>query len=253
MLGREGCVFYMLSKYGVNHRRKWTWGKLAVLGTACVLALCGMLVGPEASPASALPQEAEFCVVIDPGHGGADGGAVGIHGEIEKEINLTISKDLRDFLTLAGVETRMTREDDRSIHDEGSDTLREQKKSDIRNRAALMEQVQNGIAVSIHQNHFSDSRYGGAQMFYGVKNSQSPLLAQFIQQSFVSRLQPENQRQIKEGPESVYLLQHVSIPVVLVECGFLSNEEEASRLAEEAYQAQTAFAVFCGIVEYLES
>ncbi|MGI5959277.1 MAG: N-acetylmuramoyl-L-alanine amidase [Massiliimalia sp.] len=241
----------MLSKWSMSRRRNLTAGKLTVLCMACVFAVCYAVLKPQPQEAVSLGvQKRTPSVVIDAGHGGADGGAVGVHGEIEKEINLAISKDLRDFLALCGFETTMTREDDRSIHDKDCDTLKEQKRSDIHNRAQIMEESKGAVAVSIHQNHFTDSRYGGAQMFYGVKNQESAVLAQFIQKSFVSRIQPENQRMIKEGPESVYLLQNVSCPIVLAECGFLSNEEESALLADETYQAEAAFAVFCGIVEY---
>lgn len=236
-------------------RKQLTKGKILVFAIVGVFAVIYMISVVYQShiieqPANASVKSAPRQIVIDAGHGGADGGAVGVNGEVEKEINLKIALTLRDMLESVGFETIMTREEDISIHDKKYEKLSQQKTSDIKNRLKIIEEYPQGICVSIHQNHFSEEKYHGAQMFYGVKNPQSPLIAQFIQQSFVNHLQPDNQRQIKEGTNSIYLLKNATVPIVLVECGFLSNEEEGAMLSNEEYQQKTAFAVFCGIIEY---
>ena len=130
---------------------------------------------------------------------------------------------------------------------EGS-TLRERKVSDIKNRLTCIEQAD--VAVSIHQNKFSQSKYHGAQMFYGVQNTQSSVLAQTVRSSVTSLLQPDNKRELKKGEDTVYLLKHATVPLVLVECGFLSNEQECAKLKTRDYQRQMAFAVAGGICSY---
>ena len=234
-------------------RNQLTKVKIGILAVVCFCAMLSALL-QEHWKVGFLPvggkNKSVACVVIDAGHGGPDGGAVGIHGEIEKEINLEIAKELRDFLTLSGIEVVMTREEDISIHDKSAKGIAKQKASDIRNRLELMEKHPDALVVSIHQNHFTQEKYHGAQMFYGKNNPNSEVAAQSIQDAFVKYLQPDNQRQIKPGTKSVYLLEHATVPIVLVECGFLSNGEEAVLLNQKEYQEKIAFTVYCGIVNF---
>ena len=187
-------------------------------------------------------------IVLDPGHGGMDGGAIGSGGVVEKDLNLEIALRLRDFLTLSGYEVRMTRDSDRSIHDEGLTSVREQKRSDMHNRLKLMENCGDAVVLSIHQNQFAQSRYSGAQMFYGRQNPESRALAQSIQSAF-RQLQPDNKREIKPGGKELYLLWECSQPIVLVECGFISNPEECAALQDAGYQCRVAFAVLAGLLQ----
>lgn len=189
-------------------------------------------------------------VVIDPGHGGADGGCVSINGKCEKDINLNISLSLRDILTIMGFEPQCTRESDVSIHSDGIEGLGKQKKSDMDNRLALFNKNDNAIAVSIHQNQFTDSKYSGAQMFFSPKINGSEKLADIMQKQFVSKLQPENTREIKPVGDELFLLNNSKCPAVMIECGFLSNKEEADKLENEEYQKQVAFTIFGGIAQY---
>lgn len=190
-------------------------------------------------------------VIIDPGHGGFDGGALTNDGFPEKDINLAVSLYLKKILDLWGYNTVITRESDISLEDEGLTTIRQRKKSDIHNRMAVMESIDNSIFVSIHQNHYSVERYSGAQVFYSRNfSSQSAVLAENIQESIVSMLQSHNTRLVKECGDSVYLMYNAAKPAVLVECGFLSNNEEAELLKTDAYRRKMAYCIAIGIQDY---
>ena len=189
-------------------------------------------------------------IILDPGHGGVDGGAQA-NGVSEKEVNFTISLQLRDLLSAQGFRVIMTREDDRSIHDEGITQISRQKRSDLYNRLAIIEDHPEAIFVSIHQNKFEQASSRGAQIFFSPNNPESQKLAQSIQETFVSLLQPENTRQIKQAENNLFLLYEAQIPAVMAECGFLSNPQEASLLQDQTYQQQVAFTIFCGLMDYL--
>ncbi len=173
------------------------------------------------------PVERYNTLIIDPGHGGIDGGATSCTGVLESQINLQIGLRLRDLMHLLGYHTVMTRTTDTSIHTHGN-TIAAQKVSDLKNRVKLVEETPNAIYIGIHQNIFADSRYHGAQVFYGNED-ESKTLAHIIQQ----KLCPA--RQCKPG-EGIYLLQNIHAPGVLVECGFLSNPAEEAKLRDTAYQ-----------------
>lgn len=197
---------------------------------------------------SGMPQRQ---VVVDAGHGGEDGGATA-NGVVEKDINLSISLELADLLENAGFDVVMTRTEDVSIYDENVKSLKAKKRSDILNRLEIANNNPNAIMVSVHQNKFEQSRYSGAQMFYGTENEWSKPLAESIQQSFIDQIQPNNTRVIKPVTSSVYLIHHAQTPAVLVECGFLSNHEEAAKLADDTYQRQVAFTIFTGILSFYQ-
>lgn len=189
-------------------------------------------------------------IIIDAGHGGEDGGAVGVDGTNEKDINLLIALKLNDILTVMGYTTRMVRTEDISIHNQGADTIRERKATDIHNRAAIMEEYENCLYVSIHQNKYDDSSIWGAQIFYSPNDELSKSLAQFIQTSITTQIQPNNKRLIKESGTSIYVLYNATKPAVMVECGFVSNPNELLQLKTEEYQHQMAFSIMSGIINY---
>lgn len=191
-------------------------------------------------------------IIIDAGHGGEDGGTQSAEGVLEKDINLSISLKLNKILTRYGFETVMIRETDKMIYDEGSSTVRSRKSSDLHNRMKIMEQYPDGIFLSIHQNHFPQSKYSGAQVFYCKNQKESSLLADSIQKSIVSSLQKENTRQIKPCTNDVYLIYNAVSTAVMVECGFLSNSDEAAKLSDNTYQYEMALAISKGLVNYLE-
>ena len=190
-------------------------------------------------------------IIIDAGHGGEDGGTQSENGILEKDINLSISLKIEKILTRYGFETVMIRDSDKMIYDEGLSTVRSRKSSDLHNRMDIMKKYPGGIFLSIHQNHFSESKYSGAQVFYCKDQSESSLLAESIQKSIVNDLQQENTRQIKPCTSDVYLIHNAVTTAVMVECGFLSNPKEAERLSDNTYQYEMALAVSKGIVNYL--
>lgn len=192
-------------------------------------------------------------IIIDPGHGGIDGGAIGKNGVVEKDLNLEISLQLRDLLAVSGFSVVMTRDSDISIYDEGSQSVREKKRSDMRNRLKIMEDIPGAMVISVHQNQFEQSKYAGAQMFYGKNNPVSKQLAQNIQTAFSTLLQPDNKREIKPGGKDLYLLWQCDNPIVLVECGFISNPEECANLCDPGYQRQVAFTILAGLLDTMEA
>lgn len=204
-------------------------------------------VRPTMAEATTLPS-----ILLDPGHGGIDGGAVGVNHIVEKDINLSICLIMRDLFQVSGFDVVMTRETDVSIHDEGITGVRKQKTSDLRNRLAIVGKHSNAVFISLHQNKYESGKSRGAQVFYGPKSTQSQKLAQIIQENFVEDLQPDNKRQIKEAGKNLYLMYHAECPSVLVECGFLSNNEDARQLIDPEYQAKVAFTVYRSVMEYLE-
>lgn len=193
----------------------------------------------------------EGYILLDPGHGGADGGAQAADGTLEKDINLAIALPLRDMLTVCGYPVVMTRDTDISIHDPAVKSLREQKISDMKNRLELYESAL--LAVGIHENKFEQSQYFGTQIFYSVNNAASLDLANAIRESVITNLQPQNKRELKKGTKDIYLLHKTEVPAVLVECGFLSNPVERDKLKSTEYQRQMAFAIAGGILAYAQA
>lgn len=147
---------------------------------------------------------------------------------------------------------QVTRDCDKSIHDEGIEGIAAQKSSDMDNRLALFNKNTNAICISIHQNQFTDSKYSGAQMFYASTNKKSESLARSLQNSFVQFLQPENTREIKQCGKELFLCYYSENPTIMAECGFLSNPDEAALLNTEEYQNKVAFTLYSGIMNYLE-
>lgn len=186
-------------------------------------------------------------VILDAGHGGEDGGAIGQNGVIEKDINLAIALQLRDLLTVSGFQVVMVREDDRLICEEDLTGVRNRKRSDLENRLEIFSEYPDGVVLSIHQNRFEVSRYAGAQMFYGKNHPQSQQLARSMQQQFQQLLQPDNQREIKQSGREIWLLWEAENPIVMAECGFLSNPEECEKLTGADYQRQVAFTLLAGL------
>lgn len=197
--------------------------------------------------------EKKGTVVLDAGHGGEDGGAVGINGVMEKDINLAIALQLEKYLKQNNFDVVMIRDGDYSVGDQSLSTISERKKSDTKNRLRTIEETGECIFLSIHQNHFTESKYSGAQVFYSGNREESAVLAECIRQNIVSSLQPENRRENKLAEKSIYLLYNCHVPAVLVECGFLSNLEEAQKLTEEQYQKDMAASIYNGLIDYLQA
>ncbi len=191
-------------------------------------------------------------IIIDAGHGGFDGGATAKDGTIEKDINLKISRYTSEYLNLLGFKTILTREEDVSLEDNPELSIKERKTSDIHNRLKIMEDTENALFISIHQNHYSVEKYSGLQVFYSPQFSdESSVLAQSIQETVTQTIQQENDRQIKKCGNSVYLIYNAVKPAVLVECGFLSNVNETELLKSDDYQMKIAYCISLGILNYV--
>ena len=197
-----------------------------------------------------LNQEAEktgFRVVIDAGHGGRDSGKIAPSGVFEKDINLEISKKLKMFLEAQDVEVIMTRESDEGLH---SPNASNKKVEDMKNRLKVIEGANADIAVSIHQNSFTQEAFRGARVFYYANSKDGKRLSEIIQARLIAGVDPTNTREAK-GNDSYYLLKKTTIPLAIIECGFLSNAAEAKLLSDDYYQEKLAWVIHLGIMQYL--
>ena len=222
---------------------------------ALTLGLCLLIAGSLAAgrhivPAMGSGSAAQPTLVLDAGHGGEDGGAVSASGHKESDINLSIVLRLRDLMAFLGVDAVLTRDADVSIYDPGCGTLREKKVSDLKNRVALVRALDAPMVISVHQNTFIDSRYKGAQVFYrtGELSRQWGESAQDILNAALGN----SGRKAAIIPDSVYLFAHLDCPAILVECGFLSNGEEASLLLTADYQRKLAAALAAAYFHQLQ-
>ena len=190
-----------------------------------------------------------LCVVVDAGHGGDDPGKIGINGAPEKDINLQIAQKLKKYLEAEDVEVVLTRETEDGLYDAHASNKKVQ---DMKNRVQIIEEKKPALTVSIHQNSYHEEYVHGAQVFYYSNSEKGKELAERIQQVMTLELDKDNTRQAKAN-DSYYLLKKTSSPIVIVECGFLSNYEEAQKLASELYQEKVAWAVHLAVLQYLNS
>ena len=188
-------------------------------------------------------------IVLDAGHGGEDGGAVA-NNIIEKDINLSITKELAKIFKATGFNVVMTRNSDNMINTEG-DSIASKKVSDMKNRLEIFNESDNNVVISIHQNKFPQEQYYGAQVFYSCNDESSSLLAESIRDTICDFIQPENNRQCKETTKDIYLLYNSKVPSVIVECGFISNVNEANLLKNKEYQRKIAYSIFIGYLNYM--
>ena len=192
-------------------------------------------------------------VILDAGHGGEDGGAVAADGTNEKDINLQITNRIALLFDLFGIPYRMTRETDELIGDNQLRTIRERKVSDIHRRMDMVNETPNALLLSVHQNFYVSSQFSGTQVFYAKGAAGSEELAESIQHSVASALQPENNRKIKPTEGTVFLLDKAEKTSVMVECGFLSNPDELNRLKDANYQTRLAFYITSGLCEFINN
>ncbi len=189
-------------------------------------------------------------VLIDPGHGGIDAGA-SANEAVEKEINLAVAKFLQEYIETGGGTAYLTRTDDSNTADPNRGKNISQKMSDLKARKADIDEVKADIFVSIHMNKFEQSKYRGAQVFYDKDSDENKTLADEIQQALKDVLKDENTRTAKATGDSIFVLRDNKVPSALVECGFLSNQEEAKLLKSPDYQRKVAWGIYVGIVRYL--
>ena len=199
-----------------------------------------------AAPVRTLPP-----VLIDPGHGGEDGGAVS--GDVlEKHINLAVSHDVADLLRLCGYTVSMTRDTDDALTNEGED-VRKRKYNDMKMRLDLYNATPDNVVVSIHQNKFDAAASHGAQVFYSPNHPNSAVLAEALRKSVTGMLQPDNTRTCKAAGKEIFLLKNARVPAVIVECGFISNRQERELLVTDDYQKQLALATAAGLMNYVNT
>ena len=191
-------------------------------------------------------------VLIDPGHGGVDAGA-SANGAVEKEINLAVAKLLQEYIETGGGIAYLTRSDDSNTADPNRSKNLSQKMSDLKERKADIGEVRADIFVSIHMNKFEQTKYRGAQVFYDNDSGENKALAEKIQGALKDILKDGNKRVAKPTGDSIFVLRDNPIPSALVECGFLSNQEEAELLKNANYQRKIAWGIYVGIVRYLSN
>lgn len=231
--------------------RKKSKEKLIGLIMAAVL-LFSMLTLGRSGARITMSQETErrqgqYCVVIDAGHGGSDPGKVGINGSLEKDVNLEIAKMVEKFLVQQDIRVIMTRSTQDGLYDKNASN---KKVDDMKKRIAVIEQASPDLVVSIHQNSYHEESVCGPQVFYYTTSTEGRALGELLQEQIIRSLQPEKER-VAKANDSYYLLKKTKEPIVIVECGFLSNSEEAEKLCSPAYQEKVAWAVQLGILRYL--
>lgn len=224
--------------------RKW----VVVYGLTAAMILSIILGGKRATQTFSEERGAQWCIVLDAGHGGEDGGATSCTGVLESGINLEITLRLRDLLHLLGRETRMIRTSDISVYTKGG-SIAQKKMSDLKERVRIVNSTPNAMLLSIHQNNFSDSRYSGAQVFYADTQG-SERLAKVLQCALISSLNKGSNRKCKKS-DGVYLMEHISCPGILVECGFLSNPVEEARLRSRDYQQKLCCVIASTVSSFL--
>ncbi len=219
----------------------------------CVLSVCFFSVFPKNTSIASATPKATKQIILDAGHGGFDGGAVANDGTVEKDINLEICLTLENMLKQNGFEVIMTRTDDTATDSTDSEKISARKKSDLKNRLELMNKYSDAVFVSVHLNKFTTSAANGSQVFYSGRDEKSKQLGEKIQSYIIRFLQPENTRVNKKATSSTYLLYNATVPAVLVECGFLSNSSELTKLKDPLYQKKMAFSIFCGIADFFNN
>lgn len=214
-----------------------------------ILLVSAILLGRHGSVAvtSMKSDKVTPVVVIDAGHGGNDPGKVGVNNALEKDINLNIAIILKELLEAQDIKVVMTRETDMGLYDENS---KNKKVQDMKNRCELITKTAPVVAVSIHQNSYHEEYVKGAQVFYYKHSANAKVLAEILQKQLQTHVQPDNKRVAKIN-SSYYLLKKTNVTTVIVECGFLSNYEEADNLVDENYQQRLAWAIHLGILQYI--
>lgn len=187
------------------------------------------------------------CVVIDAGHGGNDPGKIGVDDSREKDLNLVIADKVKRILEQQDIDVIMTRETDTGLYEEDASNKKVQ---DLKKRVSIINENQPDCVISIHQNSYHEEYVHGAQVFYYGTSEPGKALAELIQKKMIDYVDPENRRQAKAN-ESYYILKKTNVPIAIVECGFLSNWEEAKKLQDPGYQNKIAWAVAMGMISYM--
>ncbi len=210
--------------------------------------LHGMFFGN--SPTSGTLAESQITFIIDAGHGGEDGGAVGVDGVLEKDLNLIIAKKLKIFLESMGADCVLSRSEDKLLYNPNENYQGHKKILDAKERLRICNSYDNAIFVSIHQNAFPIEKYKGFQIYFSPNNPSSKELASLLESNMRAYLQKDNKRASASSDGKIYLLDKLNCPSVLIECGFLSNKEEANLLSSDAYQNRLCTVISSSLLEF---
>lgn len=229
-------------------------GRILGIVMTCLLVLSILIVVKESAAYVSVLKEngtkaTRHTIVIDPGHGGNDPGKVAINSALEKDVNLAIALKLKKYLEQEDMEVVMTRQEDKGLYEE---TDSNKKVHDMKNRLAIMEGAKPALVVSVHQNSYPEESVSGVQVFYYRDSAEGKRAALLVQEQMIATLQPAKEREAKEN-STYYILKKTTVPTIIVECGFLSNREEADRLTSEDYQERVAWAIHLGIMRYINS
>ena len=223
--------------------------------TFAAVAVIMILIGRHSKvPEShvARPFSLEIMAILDPGHGGLDGGAATETGVTEAPITLSICQKTQALMRLFGVSAMLTRSDDNSLDYQPQASARANKNADLKARLAIAQAYPDSEFLSVHLNQFPQRQYYGAQTFYAVKNVEGKVLAEALQARLISFLDPTNTRVAKKIPNQVFLMERITSPAVTIECGFLSNPQEQIKLQAPAYHVQISIAIVAGYFDYIK-
>lgn len=218
---------------------------------AVLLAGAGIYYGTQNPKPAFSAWNQDHTLVLDAGHGGFDGGAIGFSGTTEQHINLSIARRTQALAGLFGVNTVMTREDENALGYEAGRSVHENKVADIKTRERITSETENPVFLSVHLNKFEDGQYSGAQTFYSKNNPAGRQLAELLQQDLVAGLNPQNNRRAKQAVDTIYLMKKLDCPAVIVECGFLSNAAEEQLLNQEDYHKRLSICIISGYLQFL--
>lgn len=227
-----------------------------VLSASLILSGCSVNKNSKDDTSESTPPPSKYAslptVIIDAGHGGEDGGASGEDGTLEKHLNLALALEIEEMLRSMGVKTRLTRTEDVLLYNRESDYEGHKKAQDAATRIAIAAEYDSAIFISIHMNSFPQKQYRGLQVYYSPLSPESEKIAAEIQSLTAKNLQPENKRQIKPIGKNVYIMNNITHPAVLVECGFLSNPEECALLSKKEYRGKLALVICAAILNYFD-
>lgn len=214
------------------------WLAIIVIVVGIILGVGIVSVNNETIP------RLQYTIVIDAGHGGRDDGCSGSKGTKESEINLHVSKTLKEYLETLGIKVIMTRLDGNGLYEANVDNY---KKSDMEKRIEIIENASPDMIISIHQNSFADSSQRGAQVFYQEGDEISKAFADSVQTQLVRQL---DYARSESNRGDYYLLKESKLPAIIVECGYLTNSEEEILLNTQEYRNKVAYSIMCGVVNY---
>ena len=240
-----------------SQREKYAFGFALEFVIFCVISaiislvlLCFVRKISFLQPNKSTVNQNMITIVLDAGHGGEDGGCEG-NGLVEKDLNFDITLRIASLLREQGINVVLTRENDELLYDKNSDYKGKKKYQDVRKRLEIAKNQQNPLLISIHMNYFAQTQYSGLQVWYSKADARSRILANMVQSNVKNSLQPNNKRGIKEATSSIFLLHNATFPAILIECGFLSNPDEARLLSDKSYRQKLAEIIFNSIMTYI--